>query len=546
MFDSFDFLTVFCPFCLCVVRHTLGLMCTHGHPHISSHASSQNTLDTLQFTSRMLTCWLDPDLVAVPEKSTLFSYFGLWKVPELVGAQFPFGSGAVWLQTAAFGSGAVDSWSAISGRPENHYAGNTGVTLWKYCVGWQTVNTRSGNRSICGLMMTWSPCRWWTRRHEKSLQWCLWSSNRWAGGLCTQDVWKICVSSEHNTRQLFRKVETMIRNSVCIASSSVSACRMRHGCGQWNSLISKQNIYAVWLRCMCASVKRTRSRQCSGDEGCLYTNLREFEWNFYHFNLHKFDSGWHNSNVNVWKLNVCILSGRLSLRDAECWLGWRRQGSSQLFWNHRKHLVVVWIFLFLVQSWWWLITATQRISVWLAGIRGVQKIVSSQATKYVYTPCERSWLPGADAEHSFPPHLHSQTQLAKHRAHPPRTGAQHLPGQSCSAAGRELAARAAAGWTEHLSLATEGTSQAARHADASCRRPASTWCTLRIPPCAPPKSHARTPWCFPPMVRACEGPWCGTPRWTCWVYCSAMCRGDSGNPPLYRPGEAPSWLLQFS
>ena len=59
-------------------------MCTHGHPHISSHASPPNTF-TLQFTSRMLACCLDPDLVAVPEKSTLFSYFGLWKVQELVG-----------------------------------------------------------------------------------------------------------------------------------------------------------------------------------------------------------------------------------------------------------------------------------------------------------------------------------------------------------------------------------------------------------------------------------------------------------------------------
>ena len=41
---------------LCVVIHTLGFMCTHGHPHISSHAPSQNTLDTLKFISRMLTC----------------------------------------------------------------------------------------------------------------------------------------------------------------------------------------------------------------------------------------------------------------------------------------------------------------------------------------------------------------------------------------------------------------------------------------------------------------------------------------------------------
>ena len=75
-------------------------------------------LDTLQLTSRMLTCCLDPDLVTVPEKSTLFSYFGLWKVPELVEAQFPFGSGA------------VDSWPAISGRPEHKLR----WTHWSYGV----------------------------------------------------------------------------------------------------------------------------------------------------------------------------------------------------------------------------------------------------------------------------------------------------------------------------------------------------------------------------------------------------------------------------
>ena len=56
----------------------------------------------------------------------------------------------------------------------------------------------------------------------------------------------------------FGKWRRIIRNSECIPSSRLSACRIRHGCGQWNSLISKQNIYAVWLRCMCASVKKTR------------------------------------------------------------------------------------------------------------------------------------------------------------------------------------------------------------------------------------------------------------------------------------------------
>ena len=47
------------------------------------------------------------------------------------------------------------------------------------------------------------------------------------------------------------------------------------------------------------SEKDKISRQCSDDEGCLYTNLREVEWNFHHFNSSKFDSRLHNSNVNV-------------------------------------------------------------------------------------------------------------------------------------------------------------------------------------------------------------------------------------------------------
>ena len=45
----------------------------------------------------------------------------------MVEALFPFGSGAVRLQTAAFGSGAVDPWPSISGRPEHNFAGHTGV-----------------------------------------------------------------------------------------------------------------------------------------------------------------------------------------------------------------------------------------------------------------------------------------------------------------------------------------------------------------------------------------------------------------------------------
>ena len=50
--------------------------------------------------------------------------------------------------------------TGLSQEDQNtNYAGNTGVTVLKYCVGSQTVNMRSGNQSICGLMRSWSPCR---------------------------------------------------------------------------------------------------------------------------------------------------------------------------------------------------------------------------------------------------------------------------------------------------------------------------------------------------------------------------------------------------
>ena len=55
MFDSFDYLTVFSPFCQSVVIHTLGTCALMDTAHLK-HASSENTFDTLQFTSRMLTC----------------------------------------------------------------------------------------------------------------------------------------------------------------------------------------------------------------------------------------------------------------------------------------------------------------------------------------------------------------------------------------------------------------------------------------------------------------------------------------------------------
>ena len=178
--------------------------------------------------------------------------------------------------------------------------------------------------------------------------------------VCALKTYERFACSKHNTRQLFRKMQPTIRNSVCIASWRLFAWRMRHDCGPWNSLISKQNIYTVWLRCICTTVKVTRfpGNAPMMRDACTQIRLSR-----------RMCSTRRHSNCVIlsricasWKLNVCISSGRLSLRAAECWLGWRRQGSSQLFWNHRKHLVV-WIFLFLVQSWWWLMTATQRIHV---------------------------------------------------------------------------------------------------------------------------------------------------------------------------------------
>ena len=54
----------------------------------------------------------------------------------------------------------------------------------------------------------------------------------------------------------------------------------------WSMACSDQQ--AEYLRCVTAmhvrfSEKDKISTQCSDDEGCLYTNLREVEWNFHHF-----------------------------------------------------------------------------------------------------------------------------------------------------------------------------------------------------------------------------------------------------------------------
>ena len=65
----------------------------------------------------------------------------------------------------------------------------------------------------------------------------------------------------------------------------------------------------MWLRCMCASVKRTRfPGKCSDDgDACTQICVKSNEMSII-FNSSKFDSRSHNSNVNVWKLNGCLLS----------------------------------------------------------------------------------------------------------------------------------------------------------------------------------------------------------------------------------------------
>ena len=87
-------------------------MCSYGHPahlkpciiskhlgHFAVHISNADVLTSI----------LTSLLFLRSRHSSHISF--LWKVPELVGAQFPFGSRA------------VDSCPAISGRPEHNYGG---------------------------------------------------------------------------------------------------------------------------------------------------------------------------------------------------------------------------------------------------------------------------------------------------------------------------------------------------------------------------------------------------------------------------------------
>ena len=128
-------------------------------------------------------------------------------MPDLVGAQFPFGSGA------------VDSWLAISRRPEHNYAGNNVVTVWKYCVGSQTVNMRSGNRSTVDSDDDLEPVQMKDTETRKVIAMMLAILEQ----MSRKFVYSRRMKDLRNTKQLFGKAQPLIRNSVCIASSRLSA-----------------------------------------------------------------------------------------------------------------------------------------------------------------------------------------------------------------------------------------------------------------------------------------------------------------------------------
>ena len=72
----------------------------------------------------------------------------------------------------------------------------------------------------------------------------------------------------------------MIRNSVCIAE--FKAICLTDETRLWSIELSDQQ--AEHRRCVTEmhvrfSEKDKISRQCSDEEGCLYTNLRDVEWN---------------------------------------------------------------------------------------------------------------------------------------------------------------------------------------------------------------------------------------------------------------------------
>ena len=58
-------------------------------------------------------------------------------MPDTVGAQLPFGNGA------------VDPWPTASGRRESEYAGNIRVTVEANCIESRTGIVRSGSRNNC-------------------------------------------------------------------------------------------------------------------------------------------------------------------------------------------------------------------------------------------------------------------------------------------------------------------------------------------------------------------------------------------------------------
>ena len=70
--------------------------------------------------------------------------------------------------------------------------------------------------------------------------------------------------------------------------SEVKAICMTDETRLWSMELSDQqgeHLHCVTEMHVRFSEKDKISKQCSDDEGCLYTNLREVEWNFHHFQL---------------------------------------------------------------------------------------------------------------------------------------------------------------------------------------------------------------------------------------------------------------------
>ena len=199
-------------------------------------------------------------MVAVPEKSTLFSYFGLWKVPELVVAQFPLGSGA------------VDSWPAISGRPEHSYTGNTGVTVWKYCDGEHEIR---------------KPKHMWTDDDLEPVQ-MMDTETRKVIAMMLVILEQMSRKFVYSRRMKYlRELEAQHEATVSESAADDQKLRMHSefkaiGLADetrlWSMKLFDQQ--AEHLYCVIEVHERDREidrivGQCSDDEGCLYTDLVE-------------------------------------------------------------------------------------------------------------------------------------------------------------------------------------------------------------------------------------------------------------------------------